>query len=206
MALRLHVMVPAFLGTAALALLLLMIGATAVDQALPFDWSTAGTKLYSFCSNSSGALSPEAVKALSRSRVMIHGMEVGAQLDPVWENSEYKTSLAAKQLRAVAPDQLQLYTVQIDFARSVYASGEWFNSHHECVLHDKHGDPVLNNASKPTNFPGNVGHCNQNVSIPGKSYPYGKMHVHLVHCAISPGCTIKRSDLEGGLKGGLKGD
>ena len=31
----------------------------------------------------------------------------------VWQNSEYKTSLAAKQLRAVNPTQLQMYTVQV---------------------------------------------------------------------------------------------
>jgi hypothetical protein len=78
----------------------------------PFEWSTAGARLYSFCSNASGALSPTAVRALSRSKLMIHGMEVGAELQPAWSNSEYKTSLAAKQLRAAAPGQLQLYTVQ----------------------------------------------------------------------------------------------
>eukprot|EP00947_MAST-08B_sp_MAST-8B-sp1_P003433 g3433.t1 len=100
---------------------------------------------------------------------MIHGMEVGALLHPVWQNSELKVNLAAKQLRAVAPEQLQLYTVQIDFARSVYASGAWFNAHPECTLHDAHGHQVVNNSTKL-----NPGHCdNTNVSIPGSEFPFG---------------------------------
>jgi hypothetical protein len=70
----------------------------------PFEWTTMRNRLYSFCSNQSGALSTKAVAALSKSKLMIHGMEVGAMLDPVWENSELKTSMAAKQLRKVNPD------------------------------------------------------------------------------------------------------
>ena len=50
--------------------------ATADDLWAPFDWSTAGSRLYSFCSNASGALSEQAVAALSKSKLMIHGMEV----------------------------------------------------------------------------------------------------------------------------------
>ena len=143
--------------------------AAAAGLPFPFTWDTAGSRLYSFCSNTSGALSPTAVAALSRSKAMIHGMEVGALLHPVWQNSELKVNLAAKQLRAVAPEQLQLYTVQIDFARSVYASGAWFNAHPECTLHDAHGHQVVNNSTKL-----NPGHCdNTNVSIPGSEFPFG---------------------------------
>ena len=160
--------------------LLVLVPAFSSDPAavFPFEWRTAGSRLYSFCSNASGSLSPEAVTALSRSKLMIHGLEVGAALPPAWSNSEYKTSLAAAQLRAVAPNQLQLYTVQIDFARSVYASGSWFNHHTECVLNATDGYPVMNNASKPSRWPGNIGHCDQNVSIPGRSYPYGGCYVY----------------------------
>ena len=79
----------------------------------PFKWDTVQDKLYSFCSNASGALAPDAVAALSKSKMMLHGMEAGAALPPVWQNSEAKIGLAAAQLRAVNPSQLQLYTVQI---------------------------------------------------------------------------------------------
>ena len=48
---------------------------------------------------------------------MIHGMEEYAENPPLWQNSEAKIGAAASELRALAPDQLQLYTVQIDFAR-----------------------------------------------------------------------------------------
>eukprot|EP01052_Picozoa_sp_SAG31_P033651 SAG31_NODE_3830_length_3842_cov_2.970345_4_plen_162_part_00 len=76
-------------------------------------WDTVQDKLYSFCSNASGALAPDALAALGKSKMMIHGMEEGAALPPVWLNSEAKVGLAAAQLRAVNPSQLQLYTVQI---------------------------------------------------------------------------------------------
>jgi hypothetical protein len=79
----------------------------------PFAWDTVQDKLYSFCSNASGALAPDALAALGKSKMMIHGMEEGAALPPVWQNSEAKIGLAATQLRAVNPSQLQLYTVQI---------------------------------------------------------------------------------------------
>ena len=50
--------------------------AAAAEPWAPLSWATAGSRLYSFCSNSSGALSPAAVSALGRSAFMIHGMEV----------------------------------------------------------------------------------------------------------------------------------
>ena len=143
----------------------------AADPVFPFSWDTLGGRLYSFCSNQSGALSQSAVAALSKSTLMIHGMEVGAMLTPVWQNSELKTSLAAKQLRAVAPGQLQLYTVQIDYARSVYASGAWFNNNSQCTLKKADGTQVLNNSTKPS-----VGHCDHKVDGPG--YPYGACVVY----------------------------
>jgi hypothetical protein len=173
----------------------------------PFEWTTVGHRLYSFCSNQSGALSPTAVAALAKSQVMIHGMEVGAMLPPVWQNSELKTGLAAKQLRQANPDQLQLYTVQIDYGRSVYKSGAWFNSHPECWLNDTNGDPVINNASKPS-----PGHCDHKFDIPGKAYPYGGCVVYgfNTQCgaqgwvdAITSAC--EQHDLDGVFIDGFQG-
>jgi hypothetical protein len=85
----------------------------------PFTWDTVQGKMYSFCSNASGSLAPDALAALGKSKMMIHGMEEGAALPPAWQSSESKIGLAAAQLRKVNPTQLQLYTVQIDYARSV---------------------------------------------------------------------------------------
>ena len=65
---------------------------------------------------------------------MIHGMEEGAMLPPHYQGSEAKVGLAAAQLRKSSPGQLQLYTIQIDFARSVYTSGQWFNNNSQCLL------------------------------------------------------------------------
>ena len=173
----------------------------------PFAWDTVQDKLYSFCSNASGALAPDALAALGKSKMMIHGMEEGAALPPVWQNSEAKIGLAATQLRAVNPSQLQLYTVQIvrapgnlresscrqscrrphtvfsdnppchrpwqDYARAVYASGQWFYQHPECLNRDSNGvlmNHTGGNASLPTWQPG---HCDfeKTATYPGSPLP-----------------------------------
>eukprot|EP00040_Diaphanoeca_grandis_P001535 m.276018 g.276018 ORF g.276018 m.276018 type:complete len:417 (-) comp122007_c0_seq1:25-1275(-) len=154
----------------ACVVLVLVFGVTC-GTPFPFSWDTLGHRLYSFCSNQTGALSPMAVHALSKSEMMIHGMEVGALLPPIWQNSELKTSMAATQLRAVNPDQLQLYTVQIDYARTVYAMGEWVGAHPECLARDSHGNPLVLNSTTPS-----VGHCDAKVNMSG--YPYGGCYIY----------------------------
>ena len=43
----------------------------------PFkSWDTVQDRLYTFCSNSSGALSDEAVAKIAKGKIMIHGLEV----------------------------------------------------------------------------------------------------------------------------------
>jgi hypothetical protein len=152
--------------------------APSVWSANPFEWHTVQDKLYTFCSNHTGALSTDALAKIGRGKMMIHGMEEGAGLPPAWAagSSEAKVGLAAKQLRAVAPKQLQLYTVQIDFPRWIYDSGQWFNNHSECLLHDANGSVVIgvqgnNKTGLPNEEPcreccfgadpsaGNWGHC-----------------------------------------------
>ena len=56
--------------------------------------------------------------------------------------------LAAAQLRAVAPGQLQLYTAQIDSPRWIYTSGQWFGNHSECLL-QQNGSVVRYIMGKP---------------------------------------------------------
>ena len=76
---------------------------------------------------------------------MIHGMEEGAMLAPHYQSSEAKVGLAAAQLRKVSPGQRQLYTVQIDFPRWIYTSGQWFNNNSQCLL--QHDGKVCGTAS-----------------------------------------------------------
>jgi hypothetical protein len=140
----------------------------------PFGWGTVQDKLYSFCSNASGALAPDALSALACSKMMIHGMEEGASLPPAWRGSESKIGLAAKQLRAVNPQQLQLYTVQIDYARSVYTSGQWFYAHPECLSVDSNGT-ALRHEGNAHPQPGSHNECSfgANASYPGYCPVYG---------------------------------
>ena len=44
---------------------------------------------------------------------------------PAFQQSEAKVIAAASQLRAANPLQKQYYTIQNDFTRAIYASGEW---------------------------------------------------------------------------------
>lgn len=140
----------------------------------PFKWDTVQDKLYSFCSNASGPLAPDALGALAKSQMMIHGMEEGAALAPAWQNSEAKIGLAATQLRQLNPAQLQLYTVQIDYARSVYTSGQWFHSHPECLLRDSNGT-LMNHTGNAHPQPGMHNECNfgKNATYPGYCPVYG---------------------------------
>ena len=120
-----------------LLLLLTAEGASgaSVFSANPFTWDTVQDKLYSFCyGDSYGPLNATALAALSKGKMMIHGMEEGADIAPQYASSEMKVGLAAAQLRAVVPAQLQLYTVQIDSPRWIYTSGQWFANHSECLL------------------------------------------------------------------------
>lgn len=121
---------------AVLAVLMSPLVATAASVwQSPFKWDTVQDKLYSFCyGDDGGPLSPAALAALGKSKMMIHGMEEGAMLPPHYQGSEAKVGLAAAQLRKSSPGQLQLYTIQIDFARSVYTSGQWFNNNSQCLL------------------------------------------------------------------------
>jgi hypothetical protein len=66
----------------ALALVVLAGAGTTADGASvwaqnPFkSWDSVQDRLYTFCSNSSGALSEEAVAKIAKGKIMIHGMEV----------------------------------------------------------------------------------------------------------------------------------
>jgi len=77
---------------------------------------------------------------------------------------------------------------QIDFARSVYASGTWFDEHPECVLNATDGYPVMNNASKPKNFPNNIGHwCVTSLYVVTLCFACSKRRP--AHCALPPSCS-----------------
>eukprot|EP01043_Picozoa_sp_COSAG02_P047162 COSAG02_NODE_4491_length_5296_cov_107.763299_1_plen_360_part_00 len=80
--------------------------------------------------------------------MFIHGMNERQEQPPAFKHSEKKVIAAAEQLRALNPDQLQLYTIQNDFTRAIYDSGAWFNEHPECLLHDASGSLV--NHTQPT--------------------------------------------------------
>jgi hypothetical protein len=140
----------------------------------PFKWDTVADKLYSFCSNASGALAPDALVALAQSKMMIHGMEEGAAMNPAWQNSEAKIGAAAAQLRTLNPSQLQLYTVQIDYARSVYTSGQWFHAHPECLNRDSNG-VLMNHTGTLHPPPGNHDECDfgRNATYAGYCPVYG---------------------------------
>lgn len=132
-----------------------------VFSANPFTWDTVQGKLYSFCYAASGeALDATELAALSKGKMMIHGMEEGSNIAPHYQNSEAKVGLAAAQLRAVAPKQLQLYTVQIDLPRWIYTSGQWFNNHSECLL-QRNGSVVrvLNGHPDPNLPKGECAEC-----------------------------------------------
>ena len=80
--------------------------AGSVWEANPFRWDTVQDKLYSFCyGDDGGPLSPAALAALGKSKMMIHGMEEGSSISPRYQNSEAKVRQATDrrviQMRSV---------------------------------------------------------------------------------------------------------
>ena len=114
----------------------------AISRSSPFKWDTVLDLSYTFCYNESGPYRADALAALSRTKLFIHGMNERQLEAPQYKLSERKVIASAKQLRSANPEQLQLYTIQNDFTRSIYASGDYFNAHPECMLRDKNGDLV----------------------------------------------------------------
>jgi hypothetical protein len=74
--------------------------------------------------------------------VMVHGMNAWQQLDPPYRQSETKVIAAAKQLLTANPKIQNLYTIGVQFAPGIYASGEFFQQNPQCALHDKDGKLV----------------------------------------------------------------
>ena len=67
------------------------------------------------------------------------GMNERQEIEPKYTQSESKVIASAAQMREANPKQLQMYTIQNDFTRTMYASGQWFNDHPECLLRDADG-------------------------------------------------------------------
>jgi hypothetical protein len=123
--------------------LCMFFGYTPVAADLPpFAWDTVQSLSYTFCFNASGPFSKKALAAIGKTKMMIHGLNTMQELDPPFRNSEQKVIAAAKQLSQAQPDIQNFYTIQNDFARSIYQSGQYFDEHPECALRDKNNDLV----------------------------------------------------------------
>lgn len=79
----------------------------------PFSWDTVQDMSYSFCYNASGPYNPDALAALAKTKLFIHGMNEMQTTEPAFLRSEEKIVAAANQMRAANPEQLQFYTVQV---------------------------------------------------------------------------------------------
>lgn len=126
--------------------------AIATDSRSPFKWTTMRDMTYTFCYNASGPYRPDALAVLARTKLFIHGMNERQTEEPVFKQSEAKVIAAAAQLRAVNPEQQQFYTITHTGTNALYASGDWFNAHPECLLRDANGS-VVNHTAPKANIP-----------------------------------------------------
>lgn len=126
--------------------------AIATDSRSPFKWTTMRDMTYTFCYNASGPYRPDALAVLARTKLFIHGMNERQTEEPVFKQSEAKVIAAAAQLRAVNPEQQQFYTITHTGTNALYASGDWFDAHPECLLRDANGS-VVNHTAPKANIP-----------------------------------------------------
>ena len=135
-----------------MAALLLAVAGVHVGSASPFAWDTVRDLTYAFCYNASGPYNEQALAALAKNRLFIHGMNERQEMAPAFQQSEEKVIAAAKQMLAANPQQQQFYTIQNDFTRAIYDSGAWFNAHPECLLRDANGS-LVNHTNPDQKFP-----------------------------------------------------
>jgi hypothetical protein len=120
--------------------------------------------------------------------------------EPAFKQSEEKVIAAAAQLRSANPQQQQYYTIQNDFTRAIYDSGQWFNEHPECCLRDANGSLV--NHTEPTQkFPICTGGPNKDTChIYGFDTQCGRDG--WVRYAVD---TVKKGNLDGVFIDGFQG-
>jgi hypothetical protein len=116
--------------------LALLAAAPAALLAAPLTWSWATPQTFIHCSNSSGPLSPEAAAAMASSGFAVLEKYQALLQPPVRAGGEIKVIEAARQVRALNPNATLIFYYAVDYARTWYDLGRWFDQHSDLEVHN----------------------------------------------------------------------
>jgi len=122
--------------SARLAAALALMSAAA---AAPLSWSWQNPQTFIHCSNSSGPLSPAAVTAMAASAFTVIEKYQALLQPPVRAGGELKVIEAARAVRLASPNATLIFYYAVDYARTWYDLGRWFDEHPELEVHDADG-------------------------------------------------------------------
>jgi len=123
--------------------LLSFISQTTARHYPPFTYTTVPT--YVQASNRTGLFNTDALNYLIKQKFIVLDSDQGVNASPINSNAESKIIAAAKQIKTYAklhnvqavPD-IYMYS-QIDYSRTLYSAGKWFEQHPQYLLHNMDG-------------------------------------------------------------------
>ena len=125
-------------GLAAAATLSTYSTTTIVNAAPPtFSWDTLPTFVH--CSNASGPLNDAIIQLMANSGFAVIEKYQALESTPAYTGGEDKVIAAAKAVRLVNPNATMIFYFAIDYVRTWYDLGRYFDQHPEMEVHNADG-------------------------------------------------------------------
>jgi len=118
---------------------LFLLGALAHAASAPLVWSWATPQTFIHCSNSSGPLSPAAAAAMAAASFAVIEKYQALDSPPVRTGGELKVIEAARAVRALNANATLIFYFAVDYARTWYDLGRWFDAHGALEVHGADG-------------------------------------------------------------------
>ena len=103
----------------------------------PWSWETISSFVH--CSNHSGPLNKEITQLMAASSFAVIEKYQCLECEPKEHGGEGKVLAAAAQIRAVNPDAAVFLYFAVDYTRTWYNLGSWFDAHPELEVHNADG-------------------------------------------------------------------
>ena len=107
--------------------------------AAPLVWSWDRPQTFVHCSNSSGPLSQAAAQAMADSSFAVIEKYAGLLSPPVRAGGELKVIEAAQAVRRLNANATMIFYFAVDYTRTWYDLGRWFDDHSYLQVHDADG-------------------------------------------------------------------
>ena len=135
------------------AALLLTLGAAA---AAPLAWTWATPQTFVHCSNISGELNAAAAAAMASSAFAVIEKYQALDAPPERTGGELKVIEAARAVRALNANATMIFYFAVDYTRTWYDLGRWFDAHSALQVHGADGRRI-NHTDSDGGAPNNWG-------------------------------------------------